>query len=99
MDKSHLPEPTDRTEWRPSEVGATVALVEVETPALSVPAVRPRVIRETTHHQQVLDKLAPRGRVRALDEELARWGHWQMFAPPATHEELTSRVTSPVLTR
>ncbi|WP_019056408.1 hypothetical protein [Streptomyces prunicolor] len=47
----------------------------------------------------MLDKLAPRGRVRALDEELARWGHWQMFAPPATHEELTSRVTSPVLTR
>lgn len=51
------------------------------------------------NHQQVLDKLAARGHVRALDEELARWVHWQMLAPPATHEELTRQVISPVLTR
>ncbi|MFB6504736.1 MULTISPECIES: hypothetical protein [unclassified Streptomyces] len=51
------------------------------------------------NHQQVLDKLAAGGYVRALDEELARWVRRQMFARHATHEELTRRVLAPVLTR
>lgn len=50
-------------------------------------------------HQQVLDKLAARGHVRALDEELARWVRWQMLAPPPSHGELTREVVTPVLTR
>ncbi|MFF2013443.1 hypothetical protein ACFVWY_30870 [Streptomyces sp. NPDC058195] len=50
-------------------------------------------------HQQVLDKLAARGHVQALDEELARWVNWRMSTPPPTHEELTRQVTGPVLTR
>ncbi|HSX97736.1 MAG TPA: hypothetical protein VLG91_10140 [Streptomyces sp.] len=50
-------------------------------------------------HQQVLDKLAARGHVRALDEELARWVHWQMLAPPPTREELVHGVIAPVLSR
>ncbi|MCY0953333.1 hypothetical protein [Streptomyces sp. H27-S2] len=50
-------------------------------------------------HQQVLDKLAAKGHVRALDEELARWVHWQMVTPLPSHEELTRDVVTPVLTR
>ncbi|MFD3547234.1 hypothetical protein ACFWUW_16750 [Streptomyces sp. NPDC058655] len=50
-------------------------------------------------HQQVLDKLAARGHVRAMDEELARWVRWQMHLPGASHEEVAHAVIGPVLTR
>ncbi|OKK15994.1 hypothetical protein AMK16_24945 [Streptomyces sp. CB00455] len=50
-------------------------------------------------HQQVLDKLAARGHVRALDEELARWVGGQMLLPGLSHEELAHRVIPPVLAR
>ncbi|MDX3728981.1 hypothetical protein [Streptomyces caniscabiei] len=50
-------------------------------------------------HQQVLDKLAARGHVRALDEELARWVHHQMQAPPATRGEPVRDLITPVLNR
>ncbi|MER5778234.1 hypothetical protein ABT144_28860 [Streptomyces sp. NPDC002039] len=50
-------------------------------------------------HQQVLDKLAARGHVRALDEELARWVSHQMGYPGCSHEEVARAVIPPVLAR
>ncbi|MFC4080086.1 hypothetical protein [Amycolatopsis samaneae] len=50
-------------------------------------------------HQQVLDKLAARGHVQALDEELARWVHRQMCRPADAYEDLAREVITPVRAR
>lgn len=49
-------------------------------------------------HQQVLDKLAARGHVQALDEELARLVTRKMIGKPS-HADLTRAVVPPVLAR
>ncbi|MEU4500474.1 hypothetical protein [Streptomyces sp. NPDC024089] len=50
-------------------------------------------------HQQILDKLAARGLVRAMDEELARWVKHRMSPPGRTHTEVEQDVIPPVLLR
>jgi hypothetical protein len=51
-------------------------------------------------HRQVLDKLAAVTRVRALDEELARWVGRPLLGPaPKTTAQLASAVIPPVPTR
>ncbi|MFF9346257.1 hypothetical protein [Streptomyces sp. NPDC014734] len=50
-------------------------------------------------HQQVLEKLAARGLVRAMDEELARWVQHQMRPPGRSHAEIERAVLPPVLRR
>ncbi|MCY0922283.1 MULTISPECIES: hypothetical protein [unclassified Streptomyces] len=50
-------------------------------------------------HQQVLDKLAARGHVRALDEDLARQVAHQMSYPGCSHEDVARAVIPPILAR
>ncbi|MDV9196505.1 hypothetical protein [Streptomyces sp. Wh19] len=50
-------------------------------------------------HQQILDKLAARGLVRVMDEELARWVKHRMSPPGRTHAEVEQDVIPPVLLR
>ncbi|MEU0412159.1 hypothetical protein ABZ307_30650 [Streptomyces griseorubiginosus] len=50
-------------------------------------------------HQQILDKLAARGIVRAMSEDVARWAAQQMAYPGRSHAEVETAVTGPVLTR
>jgi hypothetical protein len=50
-------------------------------------------------HQQILDKLAARGAVQALDWEVAHRVRQQMYARPAAREELACKVIIPILAR
>ncbi|MFB7919470.1 hypothetical protein [Streptomyces sp. NPDC056061] len=50
-------------------------------------------------HQQILEKLAARGLVRSMDEELARWVQHRMRPPGPSHAEIEQAVLPPVLLR
>lgn len=50
-------------------------------------------------HQQVLDKLAARGIVQGMVEDVARWTAGQMAYPGRSHAEVEKAVVPPVLTR
>ena len=50
-------------------------------------------------HKQVLDHLASRSLVTALDEDLARWTGEQMLPPGRTHAEVQAGVIPPILAR
>ncbi|MFE7665982.1 hypothetical protein [Streptomyces celluloflavus] len=50
-------------------------------------------------HRQILDKLAARGLVQALDEELARWVREQMAYSVSSYAELERAVIPPILVR
>lgn len=54
---------------------------------------------DAVKHQQILDKLAARGLVRAMDEELARWVKHQMLYPGRSRAEVERGVIPPVLLR
>ncbi|MET9083060.1 hypothetical protein ABZX77_14395 [Streptomyces sp. NPDC004237] len=50
-------------------------------------------------HQQILDKLAARGVVQAMNQDVARWTGEQMSYPGRSHAEVQRAVIPPVLTR
>lgn len=50
-------------------------------------------------HQQILDKLAARDIVQAMNEDVARWTGQQMAYPGRSHTEVETAVVPPLLTR
>lgn len=54
---------------------------------------------DAVRHHQILDKLAARGLVRAMDEELACWVKHQMLYPGRSWAEVERGVIPPVLLR